>query len=153
MKKGLIIIFAIILTLGIIGGNVSSALASILSGMLISSLGIFNLIIWYIIKNTAILHKAYLLKVTRLPSTKSYLSPTIIATIRYNFNDKEYVTEVSVGKNSPFANRNNIGKQFDIYMSEKFPKVVVDKIENNSTIYAISIIVFISGLFILMANI
>ena len=101
-----------------------------LLGMLISLLGIFNLVICYFIKRTSIMNKAYLLNVVMLPGTRRYFSPTIIATIRYKFNDKEYVTEVSVDEKSPFANKNNIGKQFDIYMLEKFPKVVVD---NNKT--------------------
>ena len=46
-----------------------------------------------------------------------------------------------------------LGKAFDIYLSERFPKIAIDKIENNSPIYMASIILIICGLFISMISI
>lgn len=151
MKKGLIIIILIVLTLGVIGGNVSNELANILLGACISLLGIVSIVICYILKRTFIVNKAYLLNVVGLVNV---MGPTpFIATIKYDFRGEEYTTEIGVYKKSPFADRSNIGGEYDIYMSEKFPKIVVDKIPNNFIVYTIGIVLFFTGLMIIFANI
>lgn len=113
-------------------------------------LGIYNLMAWKSIKKNLVITKAILINRFVLPRRRLRSLPkNKIATIKYQINDREYTTKITVNKKSPLYDGEE-GKEYDVYVSSKNPKLVVATIYNDKVIICVSGLLFLWGLLIIV---
>ena len=125
---------------------IEKVLARIFGGGIIA-LGIYNLAIWRLIKKEASIIKARL--VDRFHVRRGSVYGQQGCVIEYTINDVQYRERIIVTKKAPIYD-GKIGEEYDVYVVENHPKVVVGSIDKNWFIIGLSIFLFIFGLLIIL---
>ena len=125
---------------------IEKVLACIFCGGIIA-LGIYNLAIWRLIKKEASIIKARL--VDRFHVRRGSVYGQQGCVIEYTINDVQYRERIIVTKKAPIYD-GKIGEEYDVYVVENHPKVVVGSIDKNWFIIGLSIFLFIFGLLIIL---
>lgn len=125
---------------------VEKVLGIIFGGGIIA-LGIYNLAIWRLIKKEASIIKAKL--VDRFHVRRGSIYGQQGCVIEYTVNNVQYRERIIVTKKAPIYD-GTIGEEYDVYVVQKHPKVVVGSIYKNSFIIGLSIFLFFCGMFIIL---
>ena len=125
---------------------IEKVLACFFGGGIIA-LGIYNLAIWRLIKKEASIIKARL--VDRFHVRRGSVYGQQGCVIEYTINDVQYRERIIVTKKAPIYD-GKIGEEYDVYVVENHPKVVVGSIDKNWFIIGLSIFLFIFGLLIIL---
>lgn len=129
-------------------------MGNIILGFFAIILGVYNIIIWSILKKYGVSRKAEM-----IGSFSAYLGMHGLArifagrkqgiVIKYSVNDKEYISKIVVGEDSDLYG-GIVGNVYDVILLENHPKVVVGSKRENY--WMPSILLFLSGLFIMFAE-
>lgn len=128
-------------------------MGNIILGFSIIILGVYNIIIWSIIKKYGVSRKAEI--IDRYPVFIGKGLAKIVAgrpkgiVIKYSVNDKEYISKIVISKDSDLY-QGKIGDIYDVILLENHPKVVVGGIKKNN--WLLSIFLFLFGLFIMFVE-
>ena len=125
---------------------IEKVLACIFGGGIIA-LGIYNLAIWRLIKKEASIIKARL--VDRFHVRRGSVYGQQGCVIEYTINDVQYRERIIVTKKAPIYD-GKIAEEYDVYVVENHPKVLVGSIDKNLFIIGLSIFLFIFGLLIIL---
>ena len=125
---------------------IEKVLACFFGGGIIA-LGIYNLAIWRLIKKEASIIKAKLVERFHVRHGSVYGQQGCV--IEYTVNDVQYRERIIVTKKAPIYD-GTIGEEYDVYVVEKYPKVVVGSIDKNWFIIGLRILLIFSVLFIIL---
>ena len=123
---------------------------SIIFGGGIIGLGLYNLIIWKLIKSDSSMVKAKLVDRFYVYRGSRYGQQGCV--VEYTINNKEYRTKLIVTKEAPLYNGTE-GNEYDVYVFNKHPKVVVGSIDKNFSIWGLSILLILFGIYIILMGI
>lgn len=124
-------------------------MATIILGICIIVLGLYNIIIWKIIKKYGISKKVELIGRFFVPYKYRFLSSEGVI-IKYNVNNRDYIKKIVVKKDSNLY-EGKIGNEYDVILLENHPKVVVGSIERHP--WRLSALLFIFGFIIISTQI
>ena len=129
-------------------------MGNIILGFFVIILGMYNIIIWSILKKYGVSRKAEM-----IGSFSAYLGmhglTRILAgrkqgiVIKYSVNDKEYISKIVVGEDSDLYG-GIVGNVYDVILLENHPKVVVGSKRENY--WMPSIVLLLCGLFIMFVE-
>ena len=123
---------------------------SIILGVCIIGLGVFNLIIWKLIKCDSSMIKATLVDTFYLHGKGKYGQRGCI--IEYTINNREYRKKIVVKREAQLYN-GAIGNEYDVYVLNKHPNVVVGSIDKNFSIFVTSIFLILFGVLFILKEI
>lgn len=116
--------------------------------------GIINLVIWALLKYDYIVAKVISIEIGS-PIYKNSLSSQEILEVVYIIDDKEYRQHINVSKKSPLYHLyyDKIEKYVDIkaqdckiYVSKRFPKLIIDNIDRLTINLLVGIISILTGI-------
>lgn len=123
---------------------------SIIFGGGIIGLRLYNFIIWKLIKNDQSMVKAKLVDRFYVYRGSRYGQRGCV--VEYTINNKEYRTKLIVTKEAPLYN-GTTGNEYDVYVFNKHPKIIVGSIDKNFSIWGWSIFFILFGSFIILMGI
>ena len=123
-------------------------MATIIYGLCIIALGLYNIIIWKIIEKYGVSKKATL--IDRFFVRSELINDRNGVIIKYNVNNRDYISKIVVYKNSDLYN-GTIGNEYDVILLENHPKIVVGYIDRHP--WRSSIWLFMLGFVIISTQI
>ena len=123
-------------------------MATIIYGLCIIALGLYNIIIWKIIKKYGVSKKAKL--IDRFFVRSRFINDRKGVIIKYNVNNRDYISKIVVYKNSDLY-KGTIGNEYNVILLENHPKVVVENIDRHP--WKSSIWLFMLGAIIISTQI